>query len=417
MPRSKIIYAWNYLEWGGAEIYTLGLIKYVSKVFDIVVLLPEGSSKELQGFLQDRNIRHEFFTPPADMTAATGFRQKIRRRIRNWRSEMALVRKIVSLGLANSIVHIDLGPQQSLLTLARLCRRAPVFFTAHNSLPTFAAWHEMIWRIKFRIIGLFKNFHIFCANVDTKRYLSRFVSRSLLDRISITPVGVDPEEIDAALSAPDAKKEVRVRMGISDDRFVVLTVGQFIDRKGRWILLEGAKRVLSTHPNILFLWLMPQLPSESESERIKEFDLGDSFRPILSSSMGVTRNEILRSFRVGDIFVLPSLLEGLPISLLEAMALGVPGISTNINAIPEAVENGRTGILVPPGDPNLLATSIIELHDNERLRKELAASGREFVTGRFTERATAAEALKRYQTAVSGLEANRQSLYLRNKNK
>ena len=400
MPRSKIIYAWNYVEWGGAQIYTLGLIKFISNVFDIVVVLPKGSSQELLGFLNARNIAHEFFEPAADMTAASGLRPRLRRRMSKRRSEKALIRKLESLDLSDSVIHIDLGPQHSLLALARLCRHAPVFFTAHNSLPKFAAWRETVWRIKFRVIGSFKNFHVFCANVDTFRYISRFAGKKLLRRTAITPVGIDLEEINRALSSPELKRKTRERAGLSENDFVILTVGQFIDRKGRWILLEAAKQVLEKHPDVIFLWLMPRLPDEEETERIRGYGLGDSFRPVLSGSVGVTRQEILRFFRVADLFVLPSLLEGLPISLLEAMSLGIPSISTNVNAIPEAIIDGETGGLIQPGDPDALSRGIISLKEDSAMSKRIADTGREFVLKNFDERIAAEKALEMYKKAL-----------------
>lgn len=394
-----MIYAWNYLEWGGAQIYTLALIKHIQPAFDILVVLPEGSSHELLSFLKQLTVPCEFFTPAADLDPAPTFYRKIERRWRKLRSENALVRHLLRHRSENTVFHVDLSPQLSLWPLIRLCRKGPVFYTAHNSSPKFPAWRELLWRLKFRAITRFANFHIFTANVDARNYLKQLVGMKIAETIAVTRAGIDTGEIDRVNSKPIDRAAVLTRHGIPNDKFIVLTVGQFIDRKGRWVLLDAASKLL--HENdIIFLWLMPHLPEETEVRRIERYGLGNSFRPVLSSSVGQRREDILTFIRLADIFVLPSLLEGLPISLLEAMSLGVPAISTSVNAIPEAVRNEQTGILVPPGDPDVLAEAILRLKTDEALRSKLSKEGRDFVTVNFDERKGASIALEHYMRSL-----------------
>ena len=88
-------------------------------------------------------------------------------------------------------------------------------------------------------------------------------------------------------------------------------------------------------------------------------------------------------------FVLPSFNEGLPIALLEAMALGKACVASRINAIPEAVTDHETGILVEAGDHLALAAAIRELKANPTLRERIARAGQNFVLENFDERDTA----------------------------
>ena len=106
--------------------------------------------------------------------------------------------------------------------------------------------------------------------------------------------------------------------------------------------------------------------------------------------------------RCADAFALPSYVEGLPISLLEAMALGVPCVSTRVNAIPEALEDGVNGFLVDPGDSDGLAEAIIKLKRDPELAVRLSSKAAETVEGRFTDAAVAAVALERYENAFEG---------------
>lgn len=102
----------------------------------------------------------------------------------------------------------------------------------------------------------------------------------------------------------------------------------------------------------------------------------------------------------GDIFILPSRTEGLPIALLEAMAMGLPVIATRVGGIPEVVVDNETGILVPPDDPDRLAESIIQFMENTRLQKQYGESGFRRVNSRFDVRLETERYHKLYQTLI-----------------
>ena len=110
---------------------------------------------------------------------------------------------------------------------------------------------------------------------------------------------------------------------------------------------------------------------------------------------------MLSFFRVADAFALPSYVEGLPIALLEAMALERPSISTNVYAIPEAVKDNETGLLIEAGDAHGLADAILKLKSDPTLRARLGADGRRFVIEHFDERDAAATAIAAYEDALN----------------
>ena len=122
---------------------------------------------------------------------------------------------------------------------------------------------------------------------------------------------------------------------------------------------------------------------------------------VKSKSVGDERTDILSFFRVADVFALPSFVEGLPIALLEAMALGIPSISTNVNAIPEAIKTEETGILIEAGNSSQLAAAIKRLEEDKNLMTKLSAHGRDFVVGQFDEKVCADIVLKNYETALN----------------
>ena len=395
----RIIYAWNYLEWGGAQIHILALIKEVRKEFAVLILLPQGSNAQFIGFLESFGVEYRLFEPPIDTQPATTLARKIERHWRKWKSERAMLRELDHIGIDDAILHVDLAPQQSLLSLIRLCRRTKVFITLHNPLPTVPRWREMIWKFKFRTISSHPNFNIFCSNKDAKRYFSRYVGPKSVPQMRVTYTSVNPPEIEAALAADLNKEAVLEQHGLSGDKLTVLAVGQFIDRKGRWAFLEAASLVLETNPDIQFIWMAPELPGARDTTAIKKMQLNDSFKLILSADVGSNREQILRFFRIANIFALPSLVEGLPIALLEAMALGIPSISTNVNGIPEAIRDGETGILIEAGDSKALAYAIDRLATDADLRTRLSAAGREYVLKHFDERVVAKMVLQCYEAS------------------
>ena len=240
-------------------------------------------------------------------------------------------------------------------------------------------------------------FHMFTANRDTRNKLRGWVNETFRENVRVTYASVNPPEIDLVLAEKLDKGELRRRFGISETDFVVISVGQFVDRKGRWVLLDAAKKINEVNENISFVWVTPKLPDLADALRVDSYQLKDKFRLVLSESIGKSRHDILSFFRMADAFALPSYVEGLPIALLEAMGLGVPSISTNIFAIPEALKHGETGLLVEAGDVEGLASAVLELYRSPELRRRLSVAGRDHVVGNFDERESSRIAIEAYR--------------------
>ena len=90
-----------------------------------------------------------------------------------------------------------------------------------------------------------------------------------------------------------------------------------------------------------------------------------------------------RFLKVFDIFVLPSISEGMPICLLEAMASGCPIVASSVGGIPQMIENGKTGILVEPANVDALSNSILHLLGNELMRNSISIEENRVVRERF----------------------------------
>jgi glycosyltransferase involved in cell wall biosynthesis len=114
----------------------------------------------------------------------------------------------------------------------------------------------------------------------------------------------------------------------------------------------------------------------------------------------IPRPDMLRWYATADIFCLPSLYEGFPVAILEAMAAGLPVVSTTVSGIPEAVADGATGLLVPPENATALAAALDRLAGNEVLRERMGEAGRRRVRETFAISKVCAAYMDQWQKLV-----------------
>ena len=191
------------------------------------------------------------------------------------------------------------------------------------------------------------------------------------------PVNVVPNGIDVGATESNAlgRREARSTLGVPDDAFAIGTVGGLTPKKGHSVLVRAAARVVDSEPSARFVFVgLPAQPSAIEREiaaaRLESHVLLAGYRP-----------EAARLMRAFDVYCLPSLYEGMPISLLEAMALGVPSVVTSAGGVPEVVTDGVDALVVPPSDPGALADALVSLAHDDPLRAKLAAEARRTVEG------------------------------------
>lgn len=396
--KRKLLFVWTYTNWGGAQIYFLAIIKLALETWDVLVILPKNSSREFLSFLDELGVKYEFLEHSIDLQPAPGLFKKIRRQFRRIRSELEVFSYLKRFDLSDSILHIELGPWQSWLLLVALgLRKANIFVTLHNFRPGVSKLRALIWKTRMSIVSRIPNFGIFASNIDTKDQLKEWLPLSFWqERVKVTYTCVDPVQIERVNRSKIDVGRVRSSFGLPPDRYIVLAVGQFVDRKGRWIFLETARELAKERSDVAFVWLMPSKITVEDQPRVDSYGLDGVFFPVLSEDVGHGREAVLSFFRVGDIFALPSYIEGLPIALLEAMALGLPTVATEIYAIPEAVIHENTGLLVQAGDSAELAAAISRLLDEPDLRTRLSQTGQAFVLENFDEREAAAISIAEY---------------------
>ena len=393
----QVFYVWNYLEWGGAQVYFLGIASRIKDRTKVKFIFPKETNPQFINFCDNLGIEYEFLESVADYNPATNLKRKLERHFNKFRSEISLLKFLRRYDFTDSILHIELAPWQSVLSLSRLCMRTKVFMTMHNALPMVSKWRNLLWKLKFALVTRFDNFHIFASNQDAKNSLKPFVPKEFLEKVKVTYTNVNPDEVDEALQSQFNREELLEKFGLPKDRFFVCSLGQFIDRKGRWTFLEAAKKISEAAPDFCFVWISNSKLTAEESAKIESFKLGDSFFLVKSEMVGNDHLDLMKFLRIADVFTLPSFVEGLPISLLEAMSLGIPSISTNVYAIPEAVKDRETGILIEAGESEALAEAIKTLKNNEDLRKKLGQNGKDWVLANFNEKKVAEIAFQGYE--------------------
>jgi glycosyltransferase involved in cell wall biosynthesis len=179
-------------------------------------------------------------------------------------------------------------------------------------------------------------------------------------KIEVAHLGVDPEEL-----GPRAFREAPAR-------FEILSVGQLVPIKAHWVLLEAMKRVLAEGWPVR-LTLVGDGDQRANLERLaRELAIG----PHVVFAGQLNHEAVRALYRETDVFVLSSLDEGVPVVLMEAMAMEIPCVATQVAGIPELVRPGIEGLLAAPSDAEGLAEAVVALMRDPGLRRRFGVAGR-----------------------------------------
>ncbi|MDQ4121810.1 MAG: glycosyltransferase family 4 protein [Acidobacteriota bacterium] len=396
----EVLFVWNYTEWGGAQIYFLGIMRLLREMnIRVCAVMPEGTSEKLLGYFERENIPTSFFPTRIDAQKAANFGHKIRRRLNDLRCHWILARHLSELNLENKIVHLDVAPWNAASLLYFLARKAEVFVTLHISQSDAPTLRNRWIRLKYKLLCRLPKFHLLASNEDMRQSLRWFVDEKFFASIPIAYTGVNTREIRGVLNLPLEREKLIQKYGLSENRLLVFSLGSLIERKGFRVLLEAARRL--KNENLFFVWIGDGEKLAEMQQLIVEFRLENSVKVIRPTEIGENREDLLRLFRIADIFVHPSFAEGLPGAMLEAMALGLPVVVSEINAVPEAVKNMENGLLVRAGDADEFAKAILTLAKDGKLRENLANKGQETVLNNFTEERCAEVTIDFYKNCLN----------------
>ena len=252
--------------------------------------------------------------------------------------------------------------------------RIPVVYSVHgigvDKMP------QMIpnrWAAK--LLAALETFLLFKLEYDHQISVSRDILsyRNVNRRITIIPNGVDLDAYDAVTCEKSR-------------RFQILFVGRFHPQKGLTYLIEALPRVIARHPELKVVLVGAGGEEESLRQSIEEKALG----PYVEFTGRLDGSAKVRAYKSSHLFVLPSVYEGQPLTLLEAWAARLPVLVTRVGANPDFVEDGVNGYLIEPGRADLLAAAILRAVENPEL-PSMGLRGYEDVQQRYSwERAAAA---------------------------
>jgi glycosyltransferase involved in cell wall biosynthesis len=195
-----------------------------------------------------------------------------------------------------------------------------------------------------------------------------------LEKITVVPLGFELEDL---LACECHRGELRHELGLVAEAKLVAIVARLVPVKNHPLFLQVAKLVAEAMPQARFLVVGDgELREELEAYTR---DLGLDGRVLFTG----WRRDLPRVYADLDVVALTSINEGTPVSLIEAMAAGVPVAATAVGGVPDVVANGKTGYLVKAGDAEGMAQAIIELLRNPERAHEIGQRGREAVYPRF----------------------------------
>ncbi len=194
------------------------------------------------------------------------------------------------------------------------------------------------------------------------------------NRIHTIHTGID---FSAPLPSPREPKRIRQQWQIPPHSPLILTVARLSYEKGIDVLLKAAEILAPKHHNARFVIIGDGPLRKTLQQKIQSLKLQHS---VLLAGF---RKDVDHCLAAADLFVMPSLMEGMPNALLEAYRAGLPIIASETGGLREGVDHQNTGLLVPPGDPQKLVSAIDRLLTDKSLCQQLARNGRSWAKKRF----------------------------------
>ena len=227
---------------------------------------------------------------------------------------------------------------------------------------------------------------MFLGGADVLIANSRAVADSYAQYVSKDQrVEIIYNAVDTKYFRPHEERNSRSRYNISDSKFVIGQIAQITPNKGQDIFIRALAQVVRKHPNVRGLivggntiiddsdWFLDEL-----KQLVKELGLVD--KVIFT---GFVKN-MVNLYRCLDLVVLPSKSEGFGRTIAEAMAMTKPAVAAKVGGLPEIIVEGKTGLLVPPGDSKALADAILKVVENPELARKIGTNGRIMVEEKFS---------------------------------
>lgn len=278
---------------------------------------------------------------------------------------LAMFFKARSYAGGSDIIHCQWSLTALVGVLIKVMYRKPLVLTERGSSLNAAVKYKITRKV---LVWLLSKCDYITANnfnqIDTIRMLG------FTEYIKAVPNGVDIE-----IFKPRDKLTARKVAGLESGKRIILYVGWIVEAKGIGYLLQAAVDLINTFSDLLFVFVGGGLGLEGYKRDV--YRLGLQGHVLFTGPR--MPDEIPYYMNAADIFVLPSLSEGRPNVVPEAMACGLPVIATKVNGLPEFINNGTDGILIEPESISSLIDSVTELLNDKTMYTQIQGNARNSV--------------------------------------
>jgi len=277
--------------------------------------------------------------------------------------------------------HSHLFMSTNVCAFMRLIGSSPFIITNHGLMSASApVWFNTLY---LKTIGRW-----------TLNRSDQIICYTDIEKERIEKLGIDPTKISVIHNGVDTTLFVPVSAKKPKDRKQIIWVGRYVQGKGVEYLIEAFSQVLKKIPNA-HLTLVGDGPEKTEiEEKIQNLQIQSS----VTLLDDVDNADLPRMYIQSNVFVLPSLMEGVPRTLLEAIACGTPVITTNLPHLRNIVDGA--GFVVPPQNPQVLSEAIITILENSSLAEKMGQSGRTKIELWYSWQDTVKKTLELYKSVI-----------------
>ena len=279
----------------------------------------------------------------------------------------------------SDLVHAHGHPYASSHIACRLAKKygKPFILTQHNTFVNYESCLNLAEHVNDFVLcrqTLRNSDKVIAVSQKTLEYVSRLGASRFKTMILYNGVDVDRFR-------PMNRLESRRKLDLPRNKFLVLTVRRLVYKNSLDTLIDAASSIVPSNPDVLFVIVGRGPDADFIQKRIER--LGIVNNVILKG--GVSDEDLPHYYGSADLFVLSSRSgEGFPLTVLEAMASGLPVIATNTGGTSEAVRNGINGILIQPKRPGLLTSGILRLLSSQEEKQKMGMRARMMVEKEFT---------------------------------
>lgn len=355
---------------GGAEQLLVQSARFRDRSrFDLDVAYTVPGKRHLVPALQDAGVR-------VHTLSATGERAPV------WLSRLWRILRQETFHIVHSHSPLLAGVVRVMVQAKPRRLRPLLVYTEHNRWDQYRSTTRLLNRVTYRFDD---------ATLAVSDGVRESVSPSLQDRVMTLHHGIDLDHVRGHASK---RAEARTELGLRADDVAIGIVANLRREKAYQDLLAAARQVVDRADVPVRFFSVGQGPLAEEMQLLRDgLGLRERFE-----FLGY-REDVLRVMAAFDVFALSSHFEGLPVAVMEAQALGLPIAATSVGGLPEAVEDGHDGLLVPPREPGKLADALIVLAEDPALRASMGDAARER-SGRFDARRATASIQGVYEQVV-----------------